>query len=277
MSHEMEVPSMGKAQKRKAERRAQASREALHVDIWRYYGEERAVEGLPPVIDCGTDTQEHRERAYAIYRQPWENEDDLRALNDNLAPHWLSGMHDDELHGAILAELTEHIRALRPRRVLDAGCGVGLDLAFLAVRFPDTTFVGTDLAPEMIRRARARCARRGLRDRISFTVAAHRELPNRLPGATFDLAYMHGSCIYFDMEHLIANISGLNAVLADGAYWISEMPMEVHPHRFLHEVDLATPELVVESNPPHARTLCLNGIECCWYMVFRKRAARRGA
>ena len=42
---------------------------------------------------------------------------------------------------------------LRPRRVLDVGCGNGYSTRSFAHRFPETQFTGVDYSPEMIRQA----------------------------------------------------------------------------------------------------------------------------
>jgi ubiquinone/menaquinone biosynthesis C-methylase UbiE len=50
--------------------------------------------------------------------------------------------------------LVRALERLRPRRVLEVGCGNGVNLMLLAGRFPDVTFVGADLTREGPRAAR---------------------------------------------------------------------------------------------------------------------------
>jgi S-adenosylmethionine-diacylgycerolhomoserine-N-methlytransferase len=45
---------------------------------------------------------------------------------------------------------------LRPRRILEVGCGTGRNLAELARFFPDAQIVGLDLSAEMLSKARAK-------------------------------------------------------------------------------------------------------------------------
>jgi S-adenosylmethionine-diacylgycerolhomoserine-N-methlytransferase len=52
---------------------------------------------------------------------------------------------------------------LRPRRILEVGCGTGTNLAKLARRFPDAEIVGLDLSAEMLRKARKKVERYGPR------------------------------------------------------------------------------------------------------------------
>jgi SAM-dependent methyltransferase len=67
------------------------------------------------------------------------------------------------------------------RRVLDAGCGPGLvSEAFLEAGH---SVLGVDLSPEMVRRARVRCARFGPRARFE-----NLSLHDQVPGAPFDAA-----------------------------------------------------------------------------------------
>lgn len=52
---------------------------------------------------------------------------------------------------------------LRPRRILEVGCGTGTNLAKLARRFPDAEIVGLDLSAEMLRKARKKVEKYGPR------------------------------------------------------------------------------------------------------------------
>ena len=49
--------------------------------------------------------------------------------------------------------MSRRLSRLKPRRVLDVGCGNGYSTRSFATRFPDTQFVGVDYSPEMIRQA----------------------------------------------------------------------------------------------------------------------------
>jgi len=88
------------------------------------------------------------------------------------------------MRAELLAAVERWIPA--PARLLDLGCGTGIDAAHLAARAYRVTAV--DAAPGMVARTRARAAREGLGDRVTA-----RELPlealGTLAGAAFDGAY----------------------------------------------------------------------------------------
>ncbi len=52
-------------------------------------------------------------------------------------------------------DLIRSLGNIRPRRILDLGCGPGNSTALLARRFPEARITGTDHSPAMIRRAHA--------------------------------------------------------------------------------------------------------------------------
>ena len=56
--------------------------------------------------------------------------------------------------GRPFVELLARVRAERPRRVVDLGCGPGNLTALLRQRWPDADVLGVDSSPEMIERAR---------------------------------------------------------------------------------------------------------------------------
>ncbi|MBI2483455.1 methyltransferase domain-containing protein [Candidatus Uhrbacteria bacterium] len=261
---------MGRKQKIRIGRRVGAHREMLMSRVRRYYGEERVADGLPEMLDDDLQRQ-YTEAAMAIYRQPWATEEELERINDRLAPHWLSGMHWDDLHGAVLVELACQIAASRPKLVLDAGCGVGLDSVFLALQFPDVQFVGTDLSARMIGYAQTRAQRRQRRvQNARFLVAAHRELPACFPDTRFDMVVTHGSCVYVDADHLAQHCAAFAAVLRSGGQWFTEMPFEQPPDHFLGAITALAPQFDLP-NGNAIRTLRLHGEEVCWNAVFRRK------
>ena len=78
--------------------------------------------------------------------------------------------------------IIEPIEALHPTTVVDAGCGVGLTLGFLATRYPQTRFVGYDLSNRSIDRARQRIAYLGCKN-VELFVASHEQAANRIKDA----------------------------------------------------------------------------------------------
>jgi 2-polyprenyl-3-methyl-5-hydroxy-6-metoxy-1,4-benzoquinol methylase len=95
---------------------------------------------------------------------------------------------DRFLRGEYLAHLTsawvpalEGVEALLRRGacVADVGCGLGTATLRLAREFPTSRFTGFDTHAPSIEVARARAARTGLADRVSFEVAAGTDFPGR--------------------------------------------------------------------------------------------------
>ena len=74
----------------------------------------------------------------------------------------------DFLRREIAARMHERLQLVRlvPRRVLDAGCGAGADLALLHKQFPAAQIVGVDAAPAMLAAAGTRAASPGSLNRM---------------------------------------------------------------------------------------------------------------
>lgn len=56
--------------------------------------------------------------------------------------------------------------ASRRLRILEVGCGTGVNLAYLARKYPEAELVGVDLSGDMLRKARAKLKRHG--DRVTL-------------------------------------------------------------------------------------------------------------
>ncbi|MFT8895703.1 MAG: dethiobiotin synthase [Acetobacter sp.] len=57
----------------------------------------------------------------------------------------------------LLDRIVRTLRDRKPARILEFGCGTGAFTALLKERWPDAELLATDLAPEMLERAKARC------------------------------------------------------------------------------------------------------------------------
>ena len=73
-------------------------------------------------------------------------------------------------------ELIDRVRADRPRRVVDLGCGSGALTATLTERWPDAFIEGLDSSPEMI----AEAAPTAIPGRLDFAVADLRNWRSRV-------------------------------------------------------------------------------------------------
>ena len=97
-------------------------------------------------------------------------------------------------------DLVNRISHLRPRSVVDVGCGPGNSTAVLRSAFPDAEILGIDTSPEMIARARA-----GLPDAEFETMDAW-DLPKG-----FDLIFSNACIQWIDgQERLIPMMDCLN-------------------------------------------------------------------
>src|SRR6478752_10700043 len=131
------------------------------------------------------------------------------ATIDDVRDYWNARIHDleitthpvgspgffedlDQYHFEKLHHLPKLVdfNGYRGRRVLEVGCGAGVDLARFAKGGAIVT--GVDLAPSAIELARANFDQQGLQGR--FEVADGEDLP--FPDNSFDLVYAHGVVQY---------------------------------------------------------------------------------
>jgi SAM-dependent methyltransferase len=88
------------------------------------------------------------------------------------------------LRAQTMAAVTQRLPA--GSRLLDLGCGTGLDAAYLAQRGYQVT--ATDWSPEMVRRTQQRAALAGLEQRLEARHLGIQEI-SQLPAGAFDAAY----------------------------------------------------------------------------------------
>jgi 2-polyprenyl-3-methyl-5-hydroxy-6-metoxy-1,4-benzoquinol methylase len=122
-------------------------------------------------------------------------------FNNLLVQEWLPLMPD------VQAKLE------RGAEVADVGCGHGRALIRLAQAFPGSRFIGFDIVPEQIERARTNAAAAGVSDRVRFEL---RDVAAGLP-ASYDVITT------FDVVHDAVNPVGLldairHALKPDGVY-----------------------------------------------------------
>ncbi len=104
-----------------------------------------------------------------IHRQPAVQKQYVRSLFDSIAHrydllnHLLSGGIDFYWRRRAL----EHLREIRPLRILDVATGTG-DFAIAALRLGPEKIIGIDIAEEMLARGRHKLASRGLEAVISL-------------------------------------------------------------------------------------------------------------
>ncbi len=117
-----------------------------------------------------------------------------------------------------LLHMMRVIEELRPRSVLEVGCGMGINLFVLAARFPDITFHGIDLTASGIKAiqewSRQDSLPRYLLDyspEPSQDPAAHRRLQVR-QGSAAEMPYDDNS---FDLVYSISALEQMEAIRAE--------------------------------------------------------------
>jgi 2-polyprenyl-3-methyl-5-hydroxy-6-metoxy-1,4-benzoquinol methylase/methyltransferase-like protein len=125
-------------------------------------------------------------------------------------PDYLAAMA--RLHGL-------HTPDVRHCRVLDIGCATGGNLLSMAVSMPDSTFVGIDLSPRQISRAREAARSLGV-ENIRFEAMSVTELGTEL--GAFDYIVCHGvySWVPTDVQRAILDVCARH-LTPDGLAYVS--------------------------------------------------------
>ncbi|MCT2581923.1 non-ribosomal peptide synthetase [Actinophytocola gossypii] len=118
---------------------------------------------------------------------------------------------------AWLDDAVERVRALRPRRVLDVGCGTGLFLDKLAGECEH--YVGTDFSGAALAAARKRAEDAGLGpDRVELRRLAADEL-GKLGDQRFDVVLLDSVAQYFpSVDYLLGVLDGIVELVAPGGH-----------------------------------------------------------
>lgn len=122
------------------------------------------------------------------YDTPHSKKEQVRAMFDNIAPHYdlLNHVLSFRIDRLWRRRVVREAARCRPQRVLDLATGTG-DLAIeLARGIPAAQIMGIDLSEGMLAEARRKIAARGLTDRISLAVGDAERLD--LPDAAVDVA-----------------------------------------------------------------------------------------
>ena len=97
-----------------------------------------------------------------------------------------SGPRSDGAGRALANWLRTRFPTFRPKRILDLGCGAGLNTCAVAQAFPDAEIIAIDAGAGLLRYAAARAASLGVRN-VRWVQADIEHVPERFAGA--DLAY----------------------------------------------------------------------------------------
>lgn len=120
----------------------------------------------------------------------------------------------------VLDVLTRTVTERRPRRILDVGCGKGLQLAAMLEAAPDAVGVGIDTDPRVTAIAEQTVADRGLAGRATVRIADVRDLPGELaegpPVERFDLVLLANVIYYVPLSERVALLRHLRGLLTPG-------------------------------------------------------------
>ncbi len=111
------------------------------------------------------------------------------------------------------AELLARVPVMRPRRVLDVGCGPGNSTGLLAARYPQAEIVGIDSSPEMIAAARKRLPS------ADFRVA---DIEDYVPATAFDVIF--GNAVFQWVPDHLAVLVRLFATCPPGGALAIQVP-----------------------------------------------------
>lgn len=122
-----------------------------------------SIEPLSPAVDASTVNNRALTNYYAIHSRIYD------------ATRWTFLFGRKEIVKAA-AKLQQ------PQRILEVGCGTGINLQTLNRYFPNSSLTGIDLSPAMLERARKSLARR--EQKVNFHEGAYGTVPLH---STFDL------------------------------------------------------------------------------------------
>lgn len=152
--------------------------------------------------------------------QPADFEIDRRAVRRNFSRHAATVDSVSVLSREVSSRMAERLDYIRiePRRIIDAGCGTGMDLAELARRYPTAEIFGIDAALPAILRARPA---RGLLARINPFARANGALlacadVERLPLASGTASMVWSNLMFNWLDDPLPGLKELGRVLEVG-------------------------------------------------------------
>jgi SAM-dependent methyltransferase len=119
----------------------------------------------------------------------------------------------------VLGELTAAVRAVGARRVLDVGCGAGVNLVTMVSAGPDVRGVGLDLDADAVALARQTVRSRELDDRAAVLQADVRDVVRTRPpelAEPFELALLANVLYYLPPVARVPLLRDVVALLAPG-------------------------------------------------------------
>ena len=124
----------------------------------------------------------------------------------------LEGIAAARLRAPLLAAVIER---LKPKRVLEVGCGNGINLLSLAGRFPEVEFTGIDLTPAGIEAAKQVQAKSGLPRQLADYIPLENRDPDAfkrirlMVGSAADLPFADGA---FDLVYTVLAVEQMERI-----------------------------------------------------------------
>ncbi|GAB3843198.1 methyltransferase domain-containing protein [Nesterenkonia populi] len=138
-----------------------------------------------------------------------------------------------------LIDLVSRVRASRPRRVVDLGCGPGSGVPVLRAAWPDAVIVGVDSSPEMLERA----AEESEDPNVSFIRADIREISHGLlPGGEPADVVISNAALHWLPDHRRL-LPSLMELVAPGGVLAVQVPGSFSnpSHRLLYDMSAEEP------------------------------------
>ena len=189
-------------------------------------GDAQLIAYVAPRPSCSREPQEASNEAVARWTSLWDEVYRAPSVDSSCNFNgWNSSYTSERIPEADMREWVEatvqRVRSLRPRRVLEIGCGTGLLLLRLA---PDCeSYTGADASPEVVASVRREIERRGLGN-VEVRQAAAHELGG-LNSEQFDVVIINSVIQYFpDETYLRAVLERVaEAVVPGGAIFVGDV------------------------------------------------------
>lgn len=116
----------------------------------------------------------------------------------------------------VLGELTRLVTTTRTSRVLDVGCGAGVDLVTMVSAAPGVTGLGLDLDADAVALAERTIDEWGLGDRATVRHADVRDVVAEQPSQRFDVALLANVLYYLPPAQRVPLLRDVSTLLAPG-------------------------------------------------------------